>query len=113
MIHQATDDLIAFLNEALAIDHDAVAALVKHRVRCNEAMGNHPTIQCWSDVELPVFLKGVYEVSMLGLLNGFCGTFDDDGPLKNFGPISAVYDDGKLVRFQRTVNEASKSNVHG
>ena len=38
---------------------------------------------------------------MLGVLNGFCGTIDD-GPRKGWGPIAGIYDNGKLLRFERS-----------
>ncbi len=44
-----------------------------------------------------------FRVGMLGVLNGFCGTIDD-GPRKGWGPIAAIYDEGKLLRFERTEN---------
>jgi hypothetical protein len=49
-----------------------------------------------------------YRCGLLGLLNGYCGIFDD-GPHKGCDPIAAlVYDEaGVLVCFRRTDQEGS------
>jgi hypothetical protein len=41
---------------------------------------------------------------ILGILNGYCGTYDD-GPRKGWGPISVeVQKDGRVTRVFRTPN---------
>jgi hypothetical protein len=95
MVHPVTDDLIAFLNEIVAIDPLAIAALVGHRVPCNEALANHPAV--------PVSLfDDVNRVGVLGVLNGFCGSIED-GPCAGWGPIAARFDrNDRLTGFLRT-----------
>lgn len=92
MVEPHTDRLIEFLNAVLAVDRDAVASLMRVRATCNEALLAHPTVQVSGE-------DGT--VGVLGLFNGFCGTIGV-GPRAGWGPISAVFEDGKLVRFERT-----------
>jgi hypothetical protein len=72
--------VVDFMNEALAVDRLAVEGLLFHRVPCNAAMADHPTIQVRSYDPPPI-----PTVSMLGLLNGLCGADEDS--------IGAVYVD--------------------
>jgi hypothetical protein len=81
-----TDALVAYLNEALALDRGAVSALLLHRAECSEALADHPTVQCWGGAETGA---GVPAVSVLGLLNGFCGLVGGAGPRATWGPVSA------------------------
>jgi len=74
------DEVVAFLNEALKTDPDAMNRLFEKKALCNKAMVDHPTIQV--DCEEPGFPK----FGVLGLLNGLFGV-DDDG----WGAIAAVY----------------------
>ena len=93
---ELADLLITRLNEILATDRDAIEAVAEHRVPCNQALLNHPTVQVMAD-------GGVNKVGFLGILNGLVGTIPD-GPREGWGFIAGCYDDdGKLVRFQRTV----------
>ncbi len=82
-IHPATDEIIAFLNSLVAIDPDAVTALIDARVHCNPEMALHPSVQVHARDGEPS------TVGILGILNGFCGTIDD-GHRKGWGPITAV-----------------------
>lgn len=93
MIHEAIslDETLAFLNALVKVDADAVTALIDARVPCNDDLSDHPTVQC-----------GEGKVGMLGIFNGLFGTYDD-GPKKMYGPITAVLDQGKITRFERTV----------
>ena len=78
------DETIAFLNEALKLDPDAVKALCDTRVPCNKAMANHSSIQV-----------GGATVGLIGLLNGLFGARDDLPKNHRFymwGAISACYD---------------------
>jgi len=90
MIRHNPRPLIEFLNEALKIDPEAIISLVEKRVRCNEKMADHPSIQVGSGK-----IKGSTKVGLLGLLNGFCGTIEK-GRRKGWGPITAVVDDDTL-----------------
>lgn len=62
------DDAIRLLNEAFAADPVAMEVLMGVRVRVNEAMQNHPTIQVGADNTL----------GFIGLLNGIFGV-DENG----------------------------------
>ena len=91
------DDIIAFLNECLELDCEAMSKLIAYRVPCSESMANHESIQ--------VGLTGGdahVTVSMLGILNGYAGAVhggDKDG----WGLITAeVEDNGIISRFLRT-----------
>lgn len=78
--------IIDSLNEFLQLDEPAIRAVIGHRVPCNGAMANHPTIQ----------VNANHEVGMLGLLNGIAGC---DG--RGHGWIAMVVeDDGTIVRFE-------------
>lgn len=92
LISVTADDVVALLNEAFSLDPAAVQALVDHRVPCNKALGDHPTIQVgiaanWrkrrpNDHNLPDDAE--YTVGLLGLLNGIFGKPEG-------GPIAAIY----------------------
>lgn len=80
-----------FLNELVKLDHRAVAALIAQRVPCNAALAEHPSVQIGKRRRTRVH----YDVGMLGIVNGLCGTFADKS-----GPIAAVFEDAKLLRFE-------------
>jgi hypothetical protein len=83
------DDVIDYLNELLALDGQAIAALVANRVPCNELLADHRSVQ--------VQVKhGVFYVGLLGVINGMFGTIDGVN-----GPVATVFDDGRLVCFAR------------
>ncbi len=84
------DDAIGLLNEAVALDRPAMAALLANRVPCNAAFADHPTIQVQAQ-------HGGYHVGLLGIINGLFGV-DDDGK----GPICSVFTDGQLQEFAKT-----------
>lgn len=90
------DEIIEFLNELLALDAYAIAMALTVRVPCNKALSDHPTVQSAKAPD-----SGRREVSALGILNGLCGVFGE-GSMKNMGPIGAIVENGRLVRFQRT-----------
>lgn len=81
-------EVIAYLNEILALDPEAILALCEHRVPATARLANHETTQ----------VSGL-QVGLLGILNGLVGVRDDQ-----WGYITAVYDDttGKLTRFELT-----------
>lgn len=94
-IRADTDDLISFLNSLVALDPGFVRALLDQRVPCNGAITHHPTVQVGT-------VDGIHVAGILGVLNGYLGTFDD-GPRAGWGPIMAVFGpDGCLSRFERT-----------
>jgi len=89
-----TDDFIAFLNGILQIDPLWTETLLQQRVTCNVALANHPSVQVGQAF-------GDQMAGVLGLLNGYFGTIEA-GPKVGWGPITAIYDGGRLVRFERT-----------
>lgn len=112
MIRDCTDDLIAWLNELLLVDNAAVSALFfgNEGVPCNEQMAAHETVQVGTH---PV--TGKDRLRFLGLLNGFCGVIEEEGPHKGHGPITVelephvTADQGvppRIIRFVRTEAEA-------
>ncbi len=96
-----TDEVIDFLNELLAIDPYAISELLIERVPCNQRMADHRTVQVQGAGFYTFIAPGTFRVGLLGLLNGFCGIIEE-GPKKGYGPITAVYEDAKLVCFERT-----------
>ena len=56
------EKLVAFLNELIAIDPEAMTNLFKYRTKCNNALTEHPTVQV-----------GNGTVSLVGIINGLCG----------------------------------------
>lgn len=78
------DQAIDYLNELIAADRPAIAALIANRVPCNQALAKHPTCQVGQQ-------HGGFHVGMLGVLNGLFGTFED-----GWGPITFVFKDGDL-----------------
>lgn len=57
------DDIIKTLSEALAADPYALQRLFRHRVECNDGMGDHPHIVTGS-------VGQTTTLSTLGLING-------------------------------------------
>lgn len=97
------EEAIAFLNELVALDTQAMKALIDQRVPCNDGLLNHPTLQVTDhyDDKIP-------RVGILGLLNGLFGTYDD-GPKKGWGPITAYWeDDGTFKGFRPSVDPEVK-----
>jgi len=96
---ELADELIARLNRLIdSFSSDVrkvIADVFGHRCLVPQAMLHHPTIQ--------VRESGVgTTVSALGVLNGIVGVIRE-GPKKDWGFITAVYDDDNtLVRFERT-----------
>lgn len=84
------DQAIALLNEALKADPLAITVLIAGRVECNAQLADHPTIQCGAEAR-------AFTVGPLGILNGLFGV-----DARGYGPISAVVDDGAVIRFERT-----------
>ena len=95
------DLLIQRLNEIAKVDPDAMAALIKTRVPCNDAMLHHPTVQVARQVGAS---DDAFEIGFLGILNGIIGVIAE-GPRKDWGHIAVVMDhDGTFIRFERTEN---------
>lgn len=86
------DYIITFLNELVEADQPSIEALVEFRAICNEVIGEHPTVQTVRNGD-------IYQVGLLGILNGIVGARPEDG----WGYIAAEFDDdGRLTKFVRT-----------
>lgn len=83
--------VIEFLNSALTLDRRAISNLVDHRVGCNVALADHPTIQVGTDKS-----NNTHEVGILGLLNGLCGVVEG-GDKDGWGHITAVVENDKVT----------------
>lgn len=117
-IRPETDDIIRFLDEIAKADPVFMGALVSARVPCNAEILNHPTIQAGLARDYknakhahnkPAGVDGMSDdqgiCGFLGLLNGYCGSYDE-GPRKGWGPITVVMeDDGRVTRIYRTPEE--------
>ena len=107
MIYGDVDRTIELLNEMLRLDPEATHKLFNTYVQVNEAILEHPTIRCgcpigMSEQEYLELKERRRMVSILGVLNGIHGVYDEE-PRKGHGPISACYDDAKrLVGFKLT-----------
>jgi len=92
-------DVIAYLNELVAADPEAMHTLVESRVVVNEDLTNHPTAQV---IPTP---SGHYELGLLGVVNGIVGIRED-----GWGYIVGCFDDdtGRLLSFDLTEKFAKK-----
>lgn len=84
---ELANKFVQFLNELYDLDPKALSLLIRHRAKCNDAMMNHSTVQCYDNL-----------LSMLGLINGFIGT-DENG----CGLVAVMHDNDtdKVVGFCR------------
>ena len=96
---ELADALIERLNK-LTTDLNVrldVGTLIEARVAVSQETADHALLQVSAKGPL-----GPWELGVLGLLNGLCGTIPD-GPKKGWGYITAVIDDsGFLESFKRT-----------
>lgn len=97
---ERADALIVFLNELLAFDANALSTLLAARVGCNDALAWHPSVQVAEHDD------GVYSVGFLGILNGFYGVIKG-GKFDGYGLITAVCEEGRIIRFQRTEDRSA------
>ena len=87
----AIDNAIEVLNRVHAADPTILPALIQHRVPCNEAVCDDPTVQVGLH-------DGEWKVGLLGIVNGLFGVVEAGGS----GWICADFDDeGTLVWFFR------------
>lgn len=93
------EGVIDFLNELVKLDKLALERVMLHRVPCNNALADHPTVQVGYG---PPGSLPPWEVGMLGILNGLFGVSGD-----GYGFITAVIDnDGERpIEFVRTKPE--------
>lgn len=85
-------DVCDLLNEMLNLDYDCTHELISQRMRCNDAIANHPTVQVqqYKDDEFP-------KVGLLGIFNGLFGIRED-----GMGAICMEVDNGKILGFKPT-----------
>lgn len=91
------DKVVAFLNELVSLDREAVEHLIEKRVQCNKDMADHPCVQVREDED------GNSVVGLLGVINGLVGTQPNGAKKPGWGYIAASFDDksGKLLNFIR------------
>ena len=86
-------DVCELLNELLDLDKNFVQNLVDARVKCNEDIANHPTVQVRQNKKDEFASAGI-----LGVINGIFGIRDN-----GLGVLCMVIDDnGKIKTFQET-----------
>ena len=80
-------DVVDYLNSLLKADRRAIQELVSTKVKCNEKLAFHPTVQ--------VIITGPnsYETGVLGVLNGLFG-IDEKGD--SF--IMAVFGENNVLK---------------
>jgi len=85
---------IRLLNDAFARDPRAIASMVYHRVGCNQALADHPTIQVLCAE------NGRCTIGLVGVVNGMCGVIKR-GKRRGWGMVCSVHDDktGVLLGF--------------
>jgi hypothetical protein len=105
---QLANDVIRVLNSAVECDKTAMHKLTEFRVRCNETLAQHPTIQVRTEKESnssgAAALIDVHRVGLLGILNGILGTDD----FKQAYLAGSYDDEGKLIKFQLNGNLGKK-----
>lgn len=94
--------IIQLLNHAIKLDPVAIRQIFLARFPCNDAMALHPSIQVTTE-------DGTTTVGLLGLLNGICGVYES-GPYKDWGPITAIFVDEQLDRFELTSEQFESQN---
>lgn len=86
------EDAVAVLSRALEADPEAITALFRTRVECNDKLSDDPTIQ----VKLIPESGGRCEIGLIGIINGIFDIREDgrgyicmfngtDGTLTHFG----------------------------
>lgn len=88
---EPADFAIEVLNRALWEDPEAINALFKVRVPCNEALAND------NDIQVRGHEDGTNSVSILGLINGIFGARED-----RWGKVCILVGDKGIERFERT-----------
>ncbi|MFA4974144.1 MAG: hypothetical protein WC683_16160 [bacterium] len=99
---EARTGIVDLLNELLLLDPVAIAALVEHRVSCNKALADHPTVQ------VRALGCETYTISLLGIINGIAGTQPEGARHPGWGFIAGEFGEvsGKLIRFVRIDGKA-------
>lgn len=95
----SVDHAIDLLNEALKRDPAAINALYNKRVKCNDDLAKHPTIQVgW---RRPLLGKTHNSLSFLGMLNGIFG-ISTKRVGYGFICVDVNTKTGKIIKFART-----------
>ncbi len=97
MIREDVHEIVEFLNTILKIDEEFMWELFNTRIKVNDELLNHPTVQCTSsgtiryEGEQPTkaAVMGSQRSGILGLLNGYFGTYEY-GSREGWGAISMV-----------------------
>lgn len=84
MPHIVRDITINVLNEALALDADAVSAMFASRVFCNRSLAEHPEIQV---SQIKDFGGSHYLVGVIGLVNGILGRLADYSKVTKYSSL--------------------------
>jgi hypothetical protein len=83
------ESIVGLLNEMFALDPAATRGLVMHRVPCNEALVEHPTVVV---SEIPTDTDKVERtVGMVGVLNGIAGFVGKR--------VECIWDTGEIAGF--------------
>jgi hypothetical protein len=103
------EHVVKILNEALALDYDAVYALVENRVPTAKFI-DHPTIQVMKQVNPNAPHYNEYVVGLIGILNGLFPVSSD-----GYGVFAAKYSsiDDRLIEFIIRDPEKNKVIVDG
>jgi len=81
-------DVVDLLNESFRLDSAATRLFRENKVKCNDALAEHPSIQIGEN-------SNGNTLGILGFLNGLFGTNDN-----GYGCIAANYNEnGKLIGF--------------
>lgn len=89
------EECIEVLNRIHAADPTVLPALIAHRVACNKAVADDPTVQVG---RYGPPQSDIWEVGLLGVINGIFGIREGSQ-----GWIGAYYDDDRtLLRFGLT-----------
>ena len=86
--------MVRFLEELIDLDADAMSALVAARVPCSAAFVDHLTVQVDLTPER-------FEVGLLGILNGLCGTFRD-----GTGAVAVIVEEDGRVTGAQLITES-------
>jgi len=74
-------EVIAYLNELVAADPEAIGELVESRTPCNRTLAEHPIVQVLRH------LDGSCSIGILGILNGLFGVDQS-----SWGTIAAIFE---------------------
>lgn len=108
----AVEMAIEVLNSALEADPEAMQVLMNFRVRCNQKLADHPTIQVGfhGDGHLP---EEEYDVGLMGIINGLFGT-NEHGAGHIAMSVDAVENHpGKITHIEKFQSTQPKENAGG